>query len=106
MLHCTATKLRVLVVDDAAQLVDCDVAAAQDQADVLAGEPVALFHGCGDRSRAGALDDLAGCGQEQADGGGDLVIVNEHHLVDQAREQGQRHGKENLRRHSGRKKRL
>ena len=62
-----ATMLRALVVDDPAQLVDRDIAAAQDQADVLAGELVAPLHGGGDGRRAGSLDDLAG--RRQAAGG-------------------------------------
>ena len=45
------------MVEHAPQLLDRDIAAAEDQADGLAGKLVAPGHS-GDRRRAGALGDL------------------------------------------------
>ncbi len=77
---------RPLVVEDSPQLLGRDVAAAQDQSDGLAGEFLAPCHRGGDGRRARPFGDQLRGLDDQADGRGDLLVIDEHHLVDQAGE--------------------
>ena len=82
-----------LVAQDPRQLVVRDVASAHDQADVLTDECIAMFDRCRERRGTRALDDQAGRFDQQANRGSDLVVADQHDLIDHARKQSQGHVK-------------
>ena len=66
--------------DPAAEQVEIDIAAAQDQADLAAPVLVPLLQRRGERRRAGALGKIMGVGPVGLDRRSDLVVGDLHDL--------------------------